>query len=513
MLDVVSDTVPVLRCEGVSKTFGGHRALDRASLSIAPGEVHGLLGQNGSGKSTLIKVLAGFHPPDPGGSLWVNGAEVELTQAALAALPISFVHQHLGLIPSLTVTENMLIKDLALENRLAVNWRRETRRVGELLARYDVDVDPSVEVARLSPVQRALIAIVRAAAEVIERRAGGGGLLILDEPTPFLPQRDVEQLFGLVRTVVRAGSSVIFVSHDVDEVMEITDKATILRNGAVAARLTTAEAAREDFITAIVGRKLELAAPPANLPPQRSERLAVRGLGGTTVRDIDFSVASGEVLGLTGLIGSGYDEVPYLIYGAKPGRGTLVLDGRELAVPDMSPAASIDAGIALIPSDRPKAGAIGALPITDNITMPRLGRDLGTWWLRRRAMRGSARALMAEYDVRPAGDPALPMASLSGGNAQKVVLAKWLQMNPGLVLLDEPTQGVDVGARQTVFTRIQHIAAGGAAVACASSDYEQLAAICHRVLIFSRGRIVRSLEGGEIDKQSIAEASLNASTL
>jgi len=505
---------PVLECSGLSKTFGGQRALDAVALRVGRGEVHGLLGQNGSGKSTLIKILAGFHAPDPGGRLRVNGEEVALSQAALVAQPISFVHQHLGLVPSLTVLENMLINRLAASRVLRIDWRGEAEAVRAILDEYGVALDLRRSVEGLSQVERALLAIVRASAEVRSARPGGGGLLILDEPTPFLPRRDVERLFAVVRAVVAGGSSVIFVSHDVDEVMEITDRATVLRDGKLAAELVTRQSDREAFISAIVGRKLELA-PAARVTERGSDRPArvtLKGLGGTVLDGIALDIAPGEVLGLTGLIGSGYDEAPYLIYGARPGRGRLMLDGRSLDLGQMTPRRAIRQGIVLIPSDRPVAGVIGPLPVSDNATMPRLGGDLGRFRLRRREMRRTTRALIRDYEVRPA-DPDLPISALSGGNAQKVVLAKWLQMKPSLVLLDEPTQGVDIGARQTVFAQIAGIAATGACVLCASSDYEQLAQICSRVLVFSRGRVATSLAAPRLTKSSIAEAALNAANL
>ncbi len=482
---------------GLTKTFGGQRALDDVTLEVARGEVHGLLGQNGSGKSTLIKILAGFHAPDPGGRLTLSGVDVPLPLApgAFRRHRIAFVHQHLGLIPALSVLENMLIGELAGSRSVALNWRAERRRVAARFAAYGLSLDPDAKLRDLSPVQRALLAIVRAADEM----GGGEGLLILDEPTPFLPRRDVDQLFNVVRDVVKTGASVIFVSHDVDEVREITDRATVLRDGRVAARLVTSHSSKPEFI--------DMTARPPTPPAQAKPQLEVSGLTGGSLDNLSLEAGKGEIVGLTGLLGSGYDEAPYLLFGARPGTGVMRIGESRLDVAALTPRAAIEAGIVLIPADRANAGAVGALSVTDNVTMPVL--DKGRWLLSRPRLRRLAVALSERYEVRPA-NPRLPMASLSGGNQQKVLLAKWLQRSPQLVLLDEPTQGVDIGARQTVFRHIAEAAAAGATVICASSDYEQLAAICGRVLIFSGGRIVATLNGSEITKQAIAEQCLGA---
>jgi ribose transport system ATP-binding protein len=500
-----------LHLSDLSKTFGGQKALDKVSLDVRQGEVHGLLGQNGSGKSTLIKVLAGFHPPDPGSRLAVCGAEVPLPLApgAFRHHRMSFVHQHLGLIPSLTVLENLLIGRLADRPAWAINWAAERRRARQRFESYGIEIDPASPVSALPPVQRALLAIVRAAGEMSEGSGSANGLLILDEPTPFLPKQDVQQLFRLMRSVVATGASAIFVSHDVDEVMDITDRATILRDGRVAARLDSKSASREDFVEAIVGRRLAVAAPPA-VVPRGVDHIAVRDLTGGNVRD--FAVAAGrcEIIGLTGLIGSGYDEICYLLYGdRRAAGGTLALGAQRITLPAITPRKAIDAGIVLIPGDRGQAGVIGALPVSDNVTMPVLGSVFRAWLLHRGGMVSRARAIGETFEVRPA-DPTLLMSALSGGNQQKVVLGKWFQQNPQLILLDEPTQGVDIGARQTVFHHIRAAAAQGAVVLCASSDYEQLAALCGRVLIFSAGRVVESLEGARISKDAIAEACLGS---
>jgi len=494
----------------LSKTFGGQKALDSASLSVAQGEVHGLLGQNGSGKSTLIKVLAGYHWPDPGSRLQICGHDVPLPLApgAFRHYRMSFVHQHLGLIPSLTVLENLLLGRLAERHSWAISWASERRSAVRRFEQYGIAIGPDARVADLAPIQRALLAIVRAVGEMQEESGTGNGLLVLDEPTPFLPRRDVDQLFRLVRGVIAGGASVIFVSHDVDEVMEITDRATVLRDGRVAATLDTTKVSKTDFIEAIVGRRL--AATPAPVPPpaRDSSHATVHDLSGGSIEGFSLDVAAGEVVGLTGLIGSGYDEIPYLLYGARRAeRGSLDLAGRGSPLSEMTPEAAIAHGVVLVPADRANAAVIGPLPVSDNVTMPSLGTRFAPWLLNRRAMVAHAEEMGRRFEVRPA-DATLPIASLSGGNAQKVVLAKWFQMSPKLVLLDEPTQGVDIGARQTVFRHIAAAAASGAAVLCASSDYEQLAAICSRVLIFVAGRVVATLEGAEISKQAIAERSL-----
>jgi ribose transport system ATP-binding protein len=501
----MAGATPALEARNVSKTFGGQKALDGVDLVIARSEVHGLLGQNGSGKSTLIKILAGFHAPDPGGELRVGGQPVPLPlpPGRARALGISFVHQHLGLIPSLTVLENLLLGRLATSRARALSWRRLAAEARELFARYDLALDPSMPVARLSAVERALLAIVRAVAEV-----HGAGVLVLDEPTPFLPRRDVDRLFALVRGIVADGASVLFVSHDIDEVREITDRATVLRDGRVAGSLLTRTASRADVIEMIVGRRLAAFAHP---PPRTAAPAHVRvtGLRGPGVADFSVDLARGEIVGITGLLGSGYERIPYLLYGAQPAlAGEVTVDGIAHPVTAATPARSIARGIVLVPGDRAQQAAIGMLPISDNVTMPVLDRTFRSWALARRRMVRLAAELGERFEVTP-NRPALPLSSLSGGNAQKVVMAKWLQTRPRLILLDEPTQGVDVGARLAVFSAVRAAAAEGC-VLCASSDYEQLAMLCDRVLILAGGRVVAELSGPALTKQGIGERCLTA---
>ena len=498
-----------------SKTFGGHRALDDVALDVRKGEVHGLLGQNGCGKSTLIKILAGYHVPDPGAELVVGGRAVPLPlpSGRSQALGISVVHQHLGLIPSLSVVENLELTRLGASRELAISWRAKRSRAAETFARYGLAIDPALPVGQLAAVERAMVAIIRAVEDLGAADPARGGVLILDEPTPFLPKRDVQQLFDLVRRIVADGASVLFVSHDIDEVREITDRATVLRDGRNTGTIETAACSRQDIIELIVGRKMTESTKAPPLAPAAPPRISIERLSGGGVRDFSLDLHAGEVVGITGLLGSGFEQLVYLLYGALPARsGTLTVDGRASAIARHLPASSIRDGMVLIPGDRNQNGAIGMLPIEDNVTMPLLGGALGSWNIKRATMRRLALKLGEDFGVSP-NRPFQPLSSLSGGNAQKVVLAKWLQTGPKLILLDEPTQGVDVGARELVFEAIRAATAGGASVLCASSDYEQLAILCHRVLVFADGGVVRMLDGAMVTKDQIARTCLESTSM
>jgi ribose transport system ATP-binding protein len=501
---------PILRVSNLSKNFGGVCALDRVGLSVERGEVHGLLGQNGSGKSTFIKILSGFHAPDPGGQLWIEERQVGLPVApgTLRERGLSFVHQHLGLLPSLTVLENLLVYDLAVDDRWAINWRAEAQRARELFERYDVGLDPLVPVSRLSPVERAQLAIVRAFDWLKRSRGveGASGLLVLDEPTPFLPAHDVDVLFRLVRDIVCSGTSVIFVSHDIDEVLEITDRATVLRDGQVVGTFQTAVMDKRAIVHMIVGEHVDLEGMRPPPKPSGGRAVAFRNLQGGTISSFSAEFARGEVVGLTGLIGSGYDEVIYMAFGAVPAvAGTLDLGGHVLDLTDLTPSEAIGSGCILIPSDRQEAGAVTSLSVDDNVNLLVLGKVSHAWGLAKSRLAKNAAALAERFDIRPR-DPSLLFGALSGGNQQKALIAKWFQTSPRLMLLDEPTQGVDVGARAQVFSAIANAAEEGATVLCASSDYEQLTAICDRVLVFSRGVVVEELSTAQISKSAIAKA-------
>jgi len=501
---------PSLSLRNLSKSFGGARALNGVSLTIRPGEVHGLLGQNGSGKSTLIKILAGFHAPDPGAEMDLHGGPVPLPMPPGEARRrgVAFVHQHLGLVPSLTVLENLRVGDFATKRSWAINWRKEAERARQVFAHFDLDIDPGARVGDLAPVQKALLAIVRAFEDLKEAETAKSGILILDEPTPFLPRTGVQQLFSLVRKIVAEGSSVIFVSHDVDEIMEITDRATVLRDGVLVGTLTTKEATPEQFVELIVGRRVQMFQTSHKDFSERPVRARISDLSGGSVEMASFAVREGEVLGLTGLIGSGFDDVPYLLYGADTAKtGTIGIGGGSFALEHMVPPAALRLGLALIPADRLACAGVGSLSIADNMSLPVLD-DFRRWgmldWPR---IKCRVRELGSAYEVRP-NNTELTLGSLSGGNQQKVILAKWLQTAPKLLLLDEPTQGVDVGARQQLFAALEQAALTGTSVICASTDYEQLSQICDRVLIFARGRIIHELAGEDVTKDNIAEVCL-----
>jgi ribose transport system ATP-binding protein len=508
-------SLPALVARNVSKSFAGARALSDAQLEVRRGEVHGLVGENGSGKSTLIKILAGFHAPDPGAELEIDGRPVELPlrPGQFRELGMAFVHQHLALIPSVTVLENLIMLKLSSGTAGRVRWKRERQRARALLARFDLELDLDARVGRLTQVERAMLAVVRAASEIAGDTSERTGILILDEPTVFLSEDGLQRLYKLIRDVVAGGSSVILVSHDLDEVRALTDRATVLRDGRVVGTADSATATKAQLVSMIVGHDLEaLGRREETTIDRRPVALSVRRLRSEfkPVHDVSLELHAGEVLGLTGLAGSGFHDVPYLLYGAWPSTtGQLRIGEAEHDLADFTPAKAMQARIALIPADRQRDGSIGALSVADNVTMPVLQNYFRGLRIHDRALRHDAAALLREYDVRPAR-PELMYQSLSGGNQQKVLLAKWLQTAPTILLLHEPTQGVDVGARLQIFETIRRVAAEGTAVLCASSDYEQLEQICDRVLILGAGRVARELIATEITKARIAEQSLTA---
>jgi ribose transport system ATP-binding protein len=425
---------------------------------------------------------------------------------------LAFVHQHLGLIPSLSVTENLRIGDLATRAQWRIDWAREHAHAAEVFARYDLTLDPRAEVMRLSPVEQALLAIVRAV-EDLRAHSGEPGVLVLDEPTPFLPRAGVEQLFRLVRAAVSKGASVIFVSHDVDEVREITDRATILRDGKLIDTVVTKSTSHDAFVERIIGRSMAAYAGAAKSLPGGDTHVTVEALTGPGLGPVTLDLRRGEILGLTGLIGSGYDAVPALVYGARRATaGKLRIGGRTIAIAQMEPPEALARGMVYLPADRLGAAGVGSLPVGDNMAMPVYHRLRRAFGLTARDIEAHAADLGARAGVKP-NAPALPLSALSGGNAQKALLAKWLQVEPQLMLLDEPTQGVDVGARQDIWDALDRAAEGGAAILIGSTDYEQLAQLCHRVLVFARGRIVQELTGASLTKDAIAEACFRSTTL
>lgn len=511
-----------LRLRGISKTFGSSQVLHSVDLDIGKGEVMALLGANGSGKSTLIKVLAGFHAPDQGGEMHLGGQLVPLPilPPDSRKLGLSFVFQDLGLAPHLTVLENLMIGLRSAEgwrNRAHISWRHEQREAERILKSYGVGLDPKMAVADVAPVGRALLAIVRAAEVQRQFRSSGENdcsVLVLDEPTVFLPESDCEFLYELVRTVSLTGTSVIFVSHDLDAVRKVAHSVTVLRNGRVTGRAQAADVSEEELIDMIVGSERASKVPASKVPAaarnsprvhDQVTQLEISGLCGGRVREVSFAVRPGEVLGLAGLLGSGVEELPYLLFGAlRPSRGTARVGDTRIELNQLSPAAAMQAGIALVPSDRALYGGVGEISVEENMLLLDEDAYFRNGWRRRRAVRATTNLRCESFDVRPRRAD-IALGSLSGGNQQKVILAKWLELKPQVILLHEPTQGVDVGARADMYRLIRQAAeTTGACVVWVTTEFAELAQVCDRVLIVKDGRTGRELLGADISRDVIS---------
>ncbi len=503
-----AEPVPIVRLEGVSKSFAGLKALDGVDLTLNAGEVHGLLGQNGCGKSTLIKILAGYHEADHGGRILVHGEQMrDLGASGGARHRFTFVHQNLGLVPAMTVAENIGLTMLSTGRLLRPLQPRALRQwAAALLQEFGVDVSPDAVVEHLDGTSRALVAIVRAVDALRSGNEGvAGALMVLDEPTVFLPRSGVDRLFELVRDVVGRGAAVLFVSHDLNEVSSITDRYTVLRDGRAVGSGTTATADSEDLISLIVGRSVKAAAQTTAVKDDEV-RLDVTSLQTAALAPLDLRLRRGEVVGLTGLMGSAFAEPVYALAGARGRlRGAGEVDGRPLPLGRWNPRRARAAGLALVPGDRSTQGGVGELSVGENLALPVLGEFRRRGLVDGRGLEEHAARLNEEYDVKPR-DPAATYSSLSGGNQQKVLMAKWLQTCPQVLLLHEPTQGVDVGSREEIHRTVARAAAAeGMAVLCASTDYSELARLCDRVLVFDGDSVVGELGRGQISEDAIAE--------
>lgn len=506
---------PALSVGPVSKAFDGEQALDKVTLSLLPGEIHGLLGHNGSGKSTLIKILAGFYTADEYGTFTMHGTELKLPLPAQQArqLGLAFVHQDLGLIGAATVAENLSISEFCERRRLAVSWRRQVATCQQLLSRYRLSIPANRLVSDLPPVEKALVAIVRALNEIEQTRSTDSSppVLILDEPTAHLPRQDVSRLADILRVLREDGVSVIFVSHRTEEVLELTDRLSVLRDGQLVATRATSGLSEHDIELLILGMDPAPSEAPervaSQVSKQRVDEVSITDLSGAIVHDLAFSVAAGEVVGLTGLASAGATDVPALIFGATPASiGTLHMGNQSFDLRRMTPRRAMDAGIAFVPGDRLVNGVIGDLTLLENV-VPLVGTQFSRFGtLRRKSLRQAATSEFQRFAVRPSGVDR-KISALSGGNQQKVVLAKWLWNEPALLLLQEPTQGVDVGATEEIFRAIRHATEQGAAVICASTDEDDLAKFCDRVLVLRHGQIVTELRGEDVTRDAMRRAA------
>lgn len=493
-----------MRVEGLCKTFGATAALTDVDLQIRVGEVHALVGQNGSGKSTLIKILSGYHAPDSG-HVHIDGQELRLPlrPGEASRRGLAFLHQDAPVAEAMTVLENLRVGRFAGSALGPIRWRRERREVQRLLGSVGLHVNCETSAAALPQAERALVGFAAA----VQSLPQSGGLLVLDEPTACLPPSGAQRLFDAVRRRTAAGSGVLFVSHRLDEVMAISDRISVLREGRIVATRETARSTQDEIVELMLGRKLEALYPNKCSNPAKTA-LCAESVSGSIVKDVSLDVRQGEIVGVTGLIGMGQDELPYLLYGSLPLRaGRVTLPGKDSR--RVVPRTMRAAGVALLPADRAGSSGVLEISVTENLTLPVLGGFSRRGVLRHRAETASATHVLREYNVRPPiGSSRL--GSLSGGNQQKVLLAKWLHSNPKVLLLHEPTQGVDISSRSQIFRIIQQAAAAGVGILIASSEYEDLAHLCDRVFVLNRGRTSAELAGDNLTEHDIVRACLVA---
>lgn len=485
---VIPMAQPLLRAEGISKAFPGVQALDQVSLEIFPGEIHGLVGENGAGKSTLIRILAGVLRPDEGRIFW-QGHPVEIADPRHARrLGIAVIHQELSLLPNLSVAHNLFLGREPRGWLGILDHRTMAREARRILAGLEMDLDPGALAGTLPFAQRQMLEIARAVSE-------DARLLIMDEPTSALSEREIARLFELLRELKSRGVSVLFISHRLEEVFRIADRITVLRDGRHIGTFPTAEVTPSAVVRMMVGREIREMFVRSGSPGAEIA-LEVRGLSRPgAFRDISLEIRRGEIVGLFGLVGAGRSEVARALFGLDPvDRGEIRIDGKPVRI--RSSADAIAAGMAFIPEDRKAQALFLSMGMRSNIAISALHRLARMGFLWGSQLEAWTWPYIRQLDIRPPR-PSMPVRHLSGGNQQKVVIARWLMLRPKILIMDEPTRGIDVGAKAEIHAWMDRLAREGMAILMISSELPEVLGMSDRILVMREGRIVGRLARGE----------------
>ncbi|MGY8663736.1 sugar ABC transporter ATP-binding protein [Bradyrhizobium sp. UFLA05-109] len=484
----------MLRIDRLCKRFGGTQALNEVSMAVGRGEVVALLGENGAGKSTLIKILAGVYSADSG---TISYAGQDMT-SSVRRLPLSFIHQDLGLIDWMTVAENICLT-LGYPRRFGViDWTKARKRAELALARLGADIDPDLRIQSLTRTEKSLVAIARALATDAE-------ILVLDEPTASLPADEVLRLFTALRRLRDHGVGMIYVSHRLDEVFEVADRMVVLRDGRMAGERMVTQTSPDETILLIVGRE------PSQVfrrPAERegAARLELDHASMTSVGPIDCRIHAGEIVGLVGLRGAGQEAFGRALFGMEAVTGGQILvDGVPVEI--TSPRSAMDLGISLVCADRVGESIVPGLSVRENFFLnPLAAGHTASTWLAPAKERATARRLGVTVDLRP-NDPNLAIELLSGGNQQKVAIGRWLNLKSKVYVFEDPTAGVDVGSKAEIYKLFDVALSEGAAILIVSTDFEEIAKVCHRALVFSRGHVVRELHSDDLSISNLLSAA------
>ncbi|CAB5070907.1 MAG: ATP-binding cassette domain-containing protein [Actinobacteria bacterium] len=496
-----------LNVRHVAKTFNGITVLSNVAMDIVRGEVVGLIGQNGSGKSTFIKILSGFHYPDSGAEISMGGENVvNVLNQGPSRTGMAFIHQDLPLIDSMTILENLRVARFTTGFAHHIKWSDEKAIVKRILATVGLDLNPSILVGQLSVTDKALVSIARGLSEVESENSTGPRLLVLDEPTAYLPQDGVMRLFRVVQGLADQGVSILFVSHRLDEVLDYCSRTVVFRGGELVADIPTEGKTERDLVELMLGRA------PESIYPERNSIegdivLEVHGLVGDLIQGLNFRAKRGEIVGFVGLPGQGYDEIPYLLSGAQSSfDGYAIIDGVQVELSSLNPAQAINHGVVLLPADRKGTSGAQSVSVGNNLTLPTLRRFTRfRSIIRHHAEQGAISEELQRFTVTPSNGN-VPLATLSGGNQQKVLLAKWSVSEPKVFILHEPTHGVDVSAKREVFSQLEKLARKGALLLISSVEYEDLVNMCDRVHVVRKGVIVNTFEGDALSAHDLAAA-------
>jgi ribose transport system ATP-binding protein len=493
----MSDQKPVLRLEGIVKTFPGVRALDGVSFDVRPGEVHALMGENGAGKSTLMKVLGGIHAPNEG-QIYIAEEPVVMTSPIQAkAKGVVFIHQELSLADELTVAENIFLGELPLKSFGRVDWPKLYADTDAILKALNVGFDAQTRVGDLSLANQQMVEIGRAL--TVAPRA-----VIFDEPTASLTDAEKVVLFDVIAGLQEKGVGVIYISHRMEEIFKITDRISVLRDGQYRGTLNTAETNEDEVTKLMIGRSLDLSRS-ASTHELGDVALEVRGLScGKLFQDVSFALRKGEVLGFYGLVGAGRTEIAETIFGLRtPSAGQILLNGKEVRL--NSPIDAVRNGISLVPEDRKDQGLVLGMNCRDNMTLPQVD-DLTAGPF---VSDGAEVAIFDQYrdklDIRTPGWRQT-VGNLSGGNQQKIVIGKWLSMRPNVLIVDEPTRGIDVGSKSEIHNLIRDLAAQGYAVIVISSEMPEVLRVSDRIVAMFSGRVMREFTAEEVTEDNLIQA-------